>query len=582
MRPGFSCRLQTFSELLGDPGVLEVPHYQRPYSWTIREAQQLLDDLLLACADFKAAPDLHEGYFLGTILLIQQPASASSDPAAPRVLDIVDGQQRILTLAMLLALIRIAAHEKDSDLDDLVGPMLWMVHDADHALRIRPMGRDTYVLNALVAGRPPAPFHTDGEAMLPLHDVWSHLASAIADLDADELEALARYIADCCHFGVLMTSSVDRAHRIFSVVNSRGRPLARNDILKANLLGAVAPSQRPHLVTVWDGIAAKLGDKLETLLSHVRTIEGRAGSQILNELTQIVDRQGGAEHFIRGTFAPYASIYESLQASRMPTAGGETAVSRTLRHLNWLGSEDWVPSAMLFWRHSGGDGAHLARFLSRLDRLAYAMRLRGLGADKRATRLNRVLAAVRDGSDLYAPGSPLEVTREELRTIGYNLRNLHVRSQITCKLVLMRLNEAMHPGLPIVSPSDYTVEHILPQKPGQASTWRTWFPVAEEREACTHSLGNLVLVTRHENEKARNLELDRKLDIYCGNGGDSALAITRELAGQTTWLPQDVRAREARLIDLLRALWDLDVSTAPRTDEAPRGRARQRTGELVP
>ena len=77
-------------------------------------------------------------------------------------------------------------------------------------------------------------------------------------------------------------------------------------------------------------------------------------------------------------------------------------------------------------------------------------------------------------------------------------------------------------------------------------------------------------------------QLDKLIDVITVEPLTEQEAITRELAGQTTWLPQDVRAREARLIDLLRALWDLDVSTAPRTDEAPRGRARQRTGELVP
>ena len=70
---------------------LTVPPNQREYAWTDREVMQL-------CRDFaKAISDGEPGYFLGTIVTIPRPDGT---------LEVVDGQQRLATTAILLAAIR--------------------------------------------------------------------------------------------------------------------------------------------------------------------------------------------------------------------------------------------------------------------------------------------------------------------------------------------------------------------------------------------------------------------------------------------------------------------------------------------
>ena len=63
----------------------------------------------------------------------------------------------------------------------------------------------------------------------------------------------------------------------------------------------------------------------------------------------------------------------------------------------------------------------------------------------------------------------------------------------------MRLND-LRTGK-AVSTGDLTVEHVLPKKLSAGSPWRPWFPIPEVRERCTDSLGNLVLVTKEQNDK---------------------------------------------------------------------------------
>ena len=77
----------------------KIPLYQRPYSWTTEEAEELFDDLTSFVGP-DTSVDINElsPYFLGSIVLIKD----ESQPDAW----VVDGQQRLTTLAILLSALR--------------------------------------------------------------------------------------------------------------------------------------------------------------------------------------------------------------------------------------------------------------------------------------------------------------------------------------------------------------------------------------------------------------------------------------------------------------------------------------------
>ena len=87
-------------ELLGRN--LRIPPYQRPYRWRPETAQALLDDIWLAFTEGAGAECV-----LGSMILYR---AADGDHY-----DVVDGQQRLITLSVLLGLLR---GESQPDLDD--------------------------------------------------------------------------------------------------------------------------------------------------------------------------------------------------------------------------------------------------------------------------------------------------------------------------------------------------------------------------------------------------------------------------------------------------------------------------------
>jgi hypothetical protein len=188
-----------------------------------------------------------------------------------------------------------------------------------------------------------------------------------------------------------------------------------------------------------------------------------------------------------------------------------------------------------------------------------------------------VRLAIEKDTALDLNDAPFAFTGEEVRNIRYNLRDLHRRSQPTCKLILLRLDSELSGGAQRFADADLSVEHILPQNPARNSRWRDWFSDAEERRACTASLGNLVLVPRVLNAAARNQDYDRKLAIFFGTDGPPLPQLTEELRGLTGWTAPQIRAREERLLAIVDQMWQLGkaASGAGGSDDASPGRRRR-------
>jgi hypothetical protein len=111
------------------------------------------------------------------------------------------------------------------------------------------------------------------------------------------------------------------------------------------------------------------------------------------------------------------------------------------------------------------------------------------------------------------------------------------------------------------------VEHVLPKKLSANSQWRDWHPDPENRERCTDSLGNLVLVTKDQNDKAGNSDFERKLQVYFNTRGAPAVAINEDLRGKTEWKAREIMAREAELFQLIEELWQFGM-VLPRAQAA--------------
>jgi len=82
-----------FLKFLKKSDQLEVPIYQRTYSWTRAECLQLWSDIVRA-----SNPDV-EGHFIGSIVYID---TGIYQVTRANAIEVIDGQQRLTTLSLLL------------------------------------------------------------------------------------------------------------------------------------------------------------------------------------------------------------------------------------------------------------------------------------------------------------------------------------------------------------------------------------------------------------------------------------------------------------------------------------------------
>lgn len=182
---------------------LSIPDYQRPYKWAATHVNQLLDDVI---------KHKHKNsYRLGTVVLH---ADISKSELAS--LNIVDGQQRLLTLTLICHFLN-ASH--------LVSIKL-LEHTFDSSA-----SKENLQHNAAV------------------------ISSRLNQLTETEKEELTDFLLNKCELIKVVLDDLSEAFQFFDSQNSRGKELEPYDLLKAFHLREMkvnAESERLACVEAWE------------------------------------------------------------------------------------------------------------------------------------------------------------------------------------------------------------------------------------------------------------------------------------------------------------------------------------------
>lgn len=180
---------------------LKKPYYQRPYEWTPRNVRTLLEDLL------HFQQEKAQGYRLGCIILCRNKENK---------LDIVDGQQRLITLWLIRYYLGITTKSNHDD----------AVNDFDL--------NDATSKNSLK------------NAWFAIKD-WMESHSAAKD-DLKQLLSSSRDSSNpnCVEIVVIQVTNQEEAFQLFDSQNSRGQPLKVHHYLKARHLGCMSDEELQH------------------------------------------------------------------------------------------------------------------------------------------------------------------------------------------------------------------------------------------------------------------------------------------------------------------------------------------------
>lgn len=569
MTSTLSAKEQPLSKIFSDEYVFLIPGYQRPYSWGLDQAQELLDDLLgymhAGGRSLEAVPP----YFLGSLVLIK----SDGVPEAK----VVDGQQRLTTLTLLLSCIRAVTQDEDvrRGITDCIYQKGNIVAATSNRYRLTLRELDSQffrnnvqhegAIEALAAGDAAL---SDSQARLRANA--RYFLGVLRTLEPESLLRLVQFIVTRCYLVAVATPDLDAAYRIFGVMNSRGLDLTATDLLKAEIIGEIEKidkSKRDLYTETWEALEEDLGrDAFGELFSHIRMVYRKAKPQgtLLKEFR---DHVGPAEPvaFVDQVLKPMAQSFREIGDADYASTRHAEAINDVLRWLNRIEFKDWMPPALAYFTRHRQSPDTLLAFATDLERLAYSMLIRKAGVNERIERFSRLTAAIEAGDDLALPDSALQLTPQEQYATWAALDGplYQTHSARALGVILLRMDALVSDGSKTMAHDLVTVEHVLPQQPGPDSQWLKWMPSVQERALWVHKLGNLALLNRKKNSAASNYDFDRKKQAYFSKGGSCAFPLTTQVLQQAEWTPAVLETRQDALLSRADAHWRLQDRVAP-------------------
>lgn len=546
-------------DIFSDEYRFVIPRYQRPYAWTTEQAGEMLDDLLSASNAGASTADA-DPYFLGSIVLVKADGDALSE--------VVDGQQRLTTLTLLLAALRLHVDEefatsleltlfqKGNKMKGTVDQPRLTLRERDHDFFEKHVQEragieqlDSFAKESL----------SDSQRNLVLNTVL--FLDKLAELSQDDCHRLASFIHQRTYLVVVSTQDFDSAYRIFTVLNERGLDLSHADILKSEIIGEIPEAAQDKYTQKWESEEEDLGrEDFKELFSHIRMVyaKTKARETILKEFRGTVLRKfPDPREFVDDVLVPLSDAYEIVTRADYKAPAGAEGINALLRWLTRLDNTDWIPPAISYFSRTDVNTAALHRFTTDLDRLAASMFLRRVDVTRRIERYGRVLEAIEAGEDLCAEDSPLQLdVSERAQTLTCLNSEIYTVSRIRL-YVLLRLDSVLSTAEATYDHPLITVEHVLPQTPAKDSQWREWF-TDDERAYWVHRLANLALLNRRKNTQASNYEFDVKKNKYFKVKNElPPFALTIGIHDTPEWTPAVLETRQAELVDALSALWRL-------------------------
>jgi hypothetical protein len=265
----FNTENNTFRKLIGNALSYRIPRFQRDYSWTDEEWEDLWLDLLGTLQ-----PDGERAHYMG-YLVLQSPDD--------KTFEVIDGQQRLTTvtiviLAILKHLQRLvdAGKEPDANAQRLAQIRQTYIGYLDPVTLVsRPKlvlnrNNNSYFQDYLVPlGHLPRRGFRASEHLLRKAFEW--FDKRIGDLLKQEagdqgrrLAQLVEDLSDRLFFTVITVTDELNAYKVFETLNARGVRLSATDLLKNYLFSVLdRDDQNDHelrnLEGRWESMVGRLG-----------------------------------------------------------------------------------------------------------------------------------------------------------------------------------------------------------------------------------------------------------------------------------------------------------------------------------
>lgn len=564
-----------FTKIINGTTQFVIPVFQRDYSWTETQCEQLWKDILLIASDPTA-----RGHFIGSVVYV---STGDTSAGFTRWL-LIDGQQRVTTLTLLLAALRDHIVEtKWKGTDDsptatrIEAYFLKNVQEEGnrrHKLVLRRHDQET--LRAILDGTelPPIPSER-------IRENYEYFREQVLLADPDDIyRGLDRLVV----VDVTLDRGTDDPQLIFESLNSTGIDLSQSDLIRNYILMRLPEKQQTELYdSYWSKLESLFRGSEKTFDAFLRdylAFKTKASKQEkADEIYQafrrsfagLQDSCGGlepllAEMFRFGRYHAAFSIGTSLV----------TDLADDLTRLRRLVDVPALLIMRLFDCHDRCKTLSTSRFRDAIHALeSFVFRRAICGEQTRSywqifanlayrieeqKPLEDLKVGLARQRDAYRFPSDADFRRELLLRDIYGLR--------VCGYLLDRLEN--HDNKEPSNTSAYTIEHIMPQNDKLPDEWQAMLGKEWKKVQATwlHRLGNLTLTGYNSTYSDRPFE-DKK--TIPGGFHDSSVRLNKFVREQAQWTPTEIEHRSQLLADRALEIWpalEVDASAIEQAKQA--------------
>jgi uncharacterized protein with ParB-like and HNH nuclease domain/predicted transport protein len=545
-----------------------IPIYQRTYSWTEKQCRQLWDDVVRA-----GSRDTIAVHFIGSIVYIEQGLSQVSHQAP---LLVIDGQQRLTTLALLLEALARAIGDDDEPSEGFSAAKLReyyltnRLERGDRYFKLLLSQTDNDSLKAIIKNS-----EQPQEPSLHVTRNFELFADLLKSQKGD-LAPVCRGLAKLVVVDIALSRDQDNPQLIFESMNSTGKELSQADLIRNFVLMGLEPGLqtrlyedywRPmeldfgqeaygthfdgfmrHYLTVKTGEIPREREVYEAFKDHARTAPVvAAGIEVLVKEIRAFARYYCAMALGRESDAALGTAFHDLRELKVDVAYPFLLELYDDYAQNVLSAADFVAAVRLVEAYV---------FRRAICAIPTNSLNKTFGTFGKALKKVRYLESIQ-AHFLTLPSYRRFPGDDEFR------RDLHTRDLYNFprrSYWLRRLEN--HGRKERVVLDEYTIEHILPQNPELPKAWRQalgddWQRVQQQ---WLHTLGNLTLTGYNAEYSDRPFAEKRDM---AGGFKESPLKLNVGLGQLGGWDEAAIQKRAGQLAELALKVW-----TAPHLDSA--------------
>ncbi|HKE87602.1 MAG TPA: DUF262 domain-containing protein [Vicinamibacterales bacterium] len=553
-------------DLLGSR-TFTVPIYQRSYSWTDEQVNELILDLRAALSRRQ------DDYFLGSLVFT---GSGARDQARA----VIDGQQRLATVTMVFAGLRNyfvglgdderafqIEHEylflRDFETQQRLPRLMLNAQDRaffeDNVLARRQAQRAT------IGRTSPASHKRMAEAFRLVEEEVQKIAKVSGASDIQNLTALRAMFQDRVKVLAFEVADEANAFQIFETLNDRGLDLSIADLLKNYVFGQAGQHAIEQVQSDWQTALSRLdaggGEKaVRVFIRHFWSSKHGLTRErhLYQSLKGHIRTSADAKHFAR-ELAENALLYAAiLNQDHEFWQDQPTGVRQAVGTLLKLRMEQYRPLLLACMAvMPKGDLRTVLQLM-----VSWSVRFRitqQLGSSAIEQFYGNTGSLVRNGkisslSELidYAGAGRVPSDKEfEAAFSTVSVQEGYLARYFLRVLEQEQRRKGGQPELEVINDEEQVnLEHVLPRR-ARPSDWTDF-----ERDVLdfyTDRLGNMTLLLATENTKIGNRAFAVKRTAFAA----SSLGITSAIGRRRKWTPDAIEQRQRGFAELAVKAWPL-------------------------